>query len=353
MTRTRQPSEAISMQAKRLHLHVLLPLTLAALAGTGCEVTTCGPGEDCVDLDWDGGFDEDGGGGDGDAGADGMDGGESDAGADGGFGDEPLTLTEFCDAQLAPGQAWADLTNTCCNSAAQGSREMARLLAVVGYPGGVGDCEARLGDLLKDGKVKYEPSYAASCARALAASYAPPPSSECPADGFFLPDIEATYGHGVQIVSQIPACRAAFAGTLSRDAPCTHALQCADGLVCRDAPGAIKTCQQAFTAGNCSADSECAPGFTCKGARGASTCVAIDDLGLNQAKCSSSSECVEGLWCDPVLDGQQEEPWCAPPTTSGLAEAGEPCDPETPAFEFQCRGFCDKATSKCAAFCAQ
>ncbi len=315
---------------------MLVSLAACDVSFGECEKTDAG---ECVDLFPD--IDSGGTGGGANAGGDAsaangdanMDGGGASGGDGGGTvkPGEPLTKTEFCEAQLAPGKAWAELTDRCCVGGAS-SDALARMLAVVGYPGGIADCERNIEMLLAGGTVKYEPTAAAACATAFAANYAPPPSNECPAAGFSLPDIEAQYGHGLQVIAQIPACRATFQGVVANDKPCTKTLECADARsACLTAPGGIRTCQPALTEGTCEQATECASGYICKGADGNRVCVRVNDLGISGARCKGSAECSRGLWCnpDPAAD-RVDEP-------------------------FACTGVnvCNPAYAFCAPFCTQ
>jgi hypothetical protein len=356
---------------------LVLGASVVALSACDVSVGHCKKDDagECVDLfpDDDGGQDdEDGGALDGgrsdagkDAGGDAQADGSMDAGAsseDGGdAGDagsssdsevrDPLTIREFCEAALAPGQAWADKMDECCSSAAVGSAEHDRLLALFGSPaGGASDCEDRQQALIDSGNVTFDGKYAAACADAIAANYddmAPP--ADCPSgDGYFLPEIEAMVGHGAQAPQQIPVCRKAFVGKLAAATTCTSDWHCSDNRVCRAGSGG-QTCQDPVPeGGTCDDAFDCAYGTTCVGndssGTGGKRCIATDDLGLNTAKCTRSAECIVGLVCDG------DTKLCTQaPAASDYKAGGASCDEAA----LECRGFCDTSSNKCAAFCVQ
>jgi len=338
---------------------VLLGSALVALGGCDVSVGKCDRDDagHCESIfDDDSGFDES-------IDASNADGGRSDAGAtDAGSLDgssqeastldatidpgEPLTISEFCAAALAPALRWQDKLDECCTSAANGSAERTRILALVGLPStGVSGCEG----IADSDNIDFDGAKASLCAASMAANYDVEPPSTCPSgDGFSVPSLEAMVGHGLQLPAQIPSCRNVFVGKLAPNAPCTRALECSGNLACRPAPGGGKTCQPQLVTGTCYGPDDCASGYICKGQEnqgGGRSCTAVTDLGLNGANCTSSSECIEGLVCR-LTDAPNPVSICqAPPAASSLGATGASCEPN------ECRGFC--SGTKCAPLCAE
>lgn len=279
---------------------------------------------------------------------------------DGGLTGQPLTISEFCKVALAPALSWDAKLDLCCvASEANGSKERDRILSFFGFPPtGVTACEAQA----DSANITFVEAKAEPCAKKLAAFYNVAPPANCPSgEGFFLPELEATVGHGAQHISQIPECRAAFVGKIKLDDPCTSDLECADGRTCKGAPGGGNTCQAPLTGGICTAAADCAPGYVCKGSTLAAgrTCVSKEsDLGVNGGACTGSSECPVGSVC--AARDVCAAPPCAlicrtAPAASTYSDTGESCE------SFECQGYCDTTSDsptsppklKCAPLCAQ
>lgn len=299
---------------KTVSLFVAVPLLFAL---SGCEFKKC-EGDEC---DFDSVFDED-------AGANGGDGGEVDAGdADGGDGDggstggkadggstgEAITIEEFCTAQLAVAQAWADQFDHCCGSVVAGTAEVrAFLKGTLLYPeDAFNTCVMFRKAPIDAGRTEFEPTKAMACAEAFASAYAPPPTGDACA-GFDLTALEGMIGHGAPSLKQIPACRQAFAGSVLSSQACTDQFECSGNLRCRSFSGSgmtNKACQSALGSGGaCVSNSDCDDGLTCVGNDQASgrQCLPKNDLSF-AGNCSFSSECVDGRICN-------DQGLCAPAT---------------------------------------
>lgn len=321
------------MSAKRIPSVLFGALLIAGL--TGCEVTRVDCDETpeadiCQDdpeddsgIDWDsdtpepdasldGGSDggRDGGSADGgDASSDGgsadggsSDGGSSDGGSSDGSTSEPLTIDEFCVAQLETAVAWRDALEDLCGGSTAASDRSTFLQEVFAYApdDAEGKCITARQAPVTAGNSTFDGTKAQGCVDAFLASFDAPPDP-FPTDGIDLAMYEAKVAHGAPTLIQIPACRATFKGKLTRGKACTDHFECLDGLRCLDAPGGGRTCETALVGGTCTQSSQCADGYTCVGATGAGggrTCVKSTELPLNGGNCSFSLECSEGLVCN-------------------------------------------------------
>jgi hypothetical protein len=299
-----------------------------AAAATGCEITkvNCDKTPDadiCLDdPEDDAGDDEELDAGKSDAGK--NDAGKTDGGTDAGKADgstdaasqdgsaastdtgtdaaAPTTLSidEFCIAQLKVAVAWRDALEGLCDTKAVMERDVF-LQEVFAYAkeDAEGKCITARKANTDSGNTTFDGTKAQACADAFTKSFAPPPDP-FPADGIDVAKYRATVAHGAPALVQIPACRAAFKGKLTRGKPCADHFECIEGLRCLDAPGGTKTCEPSVTGGTCTLSSQCSDGYTCVGssAGGGKTCVKSDALPLNGGNCSFALECGDGLDCN-------------------------------------------------------
>jgi hypothetical protein len=217
------------------------------------------------------------------------------SGNDGSMSSTSLTVTEFCEAQLAAALAWRDAFDTCCPGA-KPAAVTTFLSGVVAYvEDAVGRCEDLRKAPITAMKITYDGSKAGACASAYAQAYALPPAT-CPTDGFDLEILEGMIGHGAQALAQIASCREAFKGSTKQGQACEDQLECASGLRCAGETGK-KTCQNTVaSSGTCNSNSECADGLTCVGssASGGKQC---RELAGSSGKCERSSECETSFVC--------------------------------------------------------
>ena len=212
----------------------------------------------------------------------------------------PLTIDEFCVAQLSTAVAWRDALETLCDKASVDARDTF-LQEVLAYAkdDAEGKCITARKAAVDSGNTTFDGSNAPACAGAFIKGFELPPDP-FPTDGIDLAKYRSTIAHGAPTLVQIPACRAAFKGKLARSKPCTDHFECVDGLRCLDAPGGTKTCETALVGGTCAQSSQCADGYTCVGssAGGGRTCVQNDMLPLMGGNCSFALECGDGLDCN-------------------------------------------------------
>jgi hypothetical protein len=251
-----------------------------------------------------------------DAGADaGKDGGTSaDAGKDGGSSGDgsttpdssstaPITVDDFCAAQLKTAVAWRDALDGLCDGLTKDKQTrddfLQRSLAYAADDA-EGKCITARNASITAGNTTFDGSKAMACADAFAGNFMAPPDPFPTTGGIDLAMYEAKIAHGAPALVQIPACRAAFKGKLARDKPCTDNFECVDGLRCLSAPGNTTTCQPALTGGTCAQSANCADGYTCVGstAGGGKTCVKSDALPLTGGNCSFSIECATDYVCN-------------------------------------------------------
>jgi hypothetical protein len=273
----------------------------AAVCQDDEDIDAGGLFEDDADIDGshDGGRSDasaDGGGSDG-----GVDGG-SDARVDGAQSDAttaPLTVDEFCIAQISVAVAWRDFLEANCTG--NTAEQTAFLQDVFGYVDDAeGKCITGRKAAIDSGNSTYDGSKAQACADAYNADLALPPAS-FPSAGIDSAMYEATIGHGAPFPIQIPACRATFKGKLSRGQRCSDHFECLDGLRCLDAAGNTKSCEPAISGGTCTVSSQCADGYTCVGSPttgGGKTCVSNSALPLSGGNCEVSRECATDLVCN-------------------------------------------------------
>lgn len=290
---------------------------LLALAGCEVSVGKCSQRDDagqCVfedDFpDFDGGLGADASSPDaaGSDGGDFADGAIADAGAgsDGGMVDSgALNPTQFCEGQYAAALKWRALLEdpACgCNSA----EDVRYFLGAVFIfsDSTITDC-LNLVDRVVAGGGSFVPTQAAACAARFASQFPATPAS-CPSAGIDIGTIEATVGHGVQLVQQLPECRAALVGSKAQGQPCTNALECASGLRCYATMGAGLACRPARSLNeSCTPRlGDCADGFVCSAnvvsgsGEVSSTCIPANDLKGPGGRCSISAECDSGYLCD-------------------------------------------------------
>jgi hypothetical protein len=207
--------------------------------------------------------------------------------------------------------AWRDDLEGLCGSASLADRETF-LLEVFAYPkdDAEGKCISAREAAVKSGNTTFDGTKARACADAFLANFETPPDP-FPTDGIDLAMYEAKIAHGAPTIFQIPACRAAFKGKLTRGKACTDHFECVEGLRCLDAPGgsASKACETALVGGACVQSSQCADGYTCVGGGGSGgrTCVDSTMLPTNGGNCSFSLECGKDLICNSANH-------CAPAT---------------------------------------
>lgn len=242
----------------------------------------------------------------------------------------PLTDTQFCERQFAPGRAWSELLGridcNCLSSDDQMGRD-SFLAASLRYTSStISDCLDNVARLRTNG-VTVDASKTAACADRFASQFKGPDQFQAPVascgGGFDIAALEAQIGHGRQAVAQLPECRAALVGTKAFNAPCADSLECSQGLRCRPVPGGgASSCQMA--AGNtdpCTKLDDCADGHVCSLSVPASgttpaqfTCIRVNDLKLQLANCQTSSECAQGLLCDVATKK------CANPTADRICD---------------------------------
>ncbi|HTU60683.1 MAG TPA: hypothetical protein VMF89_19660, partial [Polyangiales bacterium] len=211
------------------------------------------------------------------------------------------SVNEFCAEQLKTAVAWRDALESLCGGLTQDA--MARegfLQRALAYApeDAEGKCITARNAPITAGNTTYDGTKAQACADAFAGNFMAPPSP-FPTTGIDLNMYEAKIAHGAPTLVQIPACRAAFTGKLTRGTTCTDHFECRDGLRCLEAPGGRKTCEPAITTGTCALSSECADGYTCVGssAGGGKTCVKSDALPLTGGNCSFAIECATDYVC--------------------------------------------------------
>lgn len=332
------------MRATKNRFLYLGAFALAALGG--CDVTTvdCDEKPDadiCQDDPEDDGGDEwpddDGGsktdGGKADAGksdAGTADGGKTDASTDAGTTDggssdgatsdgaaaSPLTIDEFCVAQLKVAVSWRDALEGLCGSTKNASERNDFLRDVLGYvDDGEGKCVTALNAAIATTNTTFDGTKAQVCVDTYNAQLALPPDP-FPTAGIDLTMYESKIGHGAQQLIQIPICRQALKGKATNGKTCTGHFECAEGLRCLEASGGAKTCQTARVGGTCTATAQCADGYTCVGSAtsgGGKTCVKNDALPTNGGNCEISRECATDLVCN--ASGK-----CATPVASEICK---------------------------------
>lgn len=331
------------MTAKHLGCILLGPLLLALSA---CEVSVRRCNKDAGDCDFS--FDEDvdsGDGTDGGAGADGGeqdattggDGGEvtedagsqGDAGLDSGFVGEPLTLEQLCDALSSRRLEWSTAFESleCCSLSEASGPEAEAILNLFGADNAAEGCIQSRQALIDRGKITYHPEYAGACVEAFLQHIEAAPT-ECVEGGFDVWALAARIGHGAPALAQIPACRAAMAGTVPADGECTEDFECSNQLRCRAGYGGgaqtTKTCQAPLTSGGCTKDADCVLGYTCVGsdASGGRTCT---NVLASVGNCSRHVECEVGKLCTVVdtVNGKDVKQ-CRAPTFSDAICAPQP-----------------------------
>jgi hypothetical protein len=296
-------------------------LLLAGVVGCDIDVHDCDKEPDAEicqededagepDPEDDGGIDA----GRSDGGSDGGRDASSDAGRDASGGDAradgsssaeggsaSISVDEFCAAQLKTAVAWRDALDDLCGGLTMDAQARADFLqrALAYAPDDAeGKCITARNTPITAGNTTYDGTKAQACADAFAGNFMAPPNP-FPTNGIDLAMYEAKIAHGAPALIQIPACRAAFAGKLTRGTTCTDHFECREGLRCLEAPGGRKTCEPAITTGTCSLSSECADGYTCVGssAGGGKTCVKSDSLPLTGGNCSFAIECATDYVC--------------------------------------------------------
>jgi hypothetical protein len=212
----------------------------------------------------------------------------------------PITVDEFCTAQLRTAVAWRDALEVLCGGMTKDKQVrddfLQRSLAYAADDA-EGKCITSFNAPIMAGNTTFDGSKAMACADAFAGNFMAPPDP-FPTAGIDLAMYEAMIAHGAPTLVQIPVCRAAFKGKLTRDKACSSPFECIEGLRCLPAPGSIKTCQPALTSGTCERTSDCTDGYTCVGsdAGGGRTCVKSD--ALTGGNCSLSVECATGYVCN-------------------------------------------------------
>lgn len=240
----------------------------------------------------------------------------TDAGTDAGA-QASYDVEDFCAAQYAVARAWRDKFDQCCgtlNNDQTKSRD--ELLAnAFQYANAVMDsvasCVSGINGSLGP-NLTYVPTAAVACADKFAAQFKAPPA-DCPQGGFPIESIESDIGHGIQDVTQIPECRAAFVGKLALNAQCTNTFTCQSGLRCIGSTGA-KFCVQPRTNGmTCGESSECADGLQCVGSSasgaGGRVCRPVEEPVELNSNCERSTECRVGTLCFST---------CVPPENTAL-----------------------------------
>jgi len=281
---------------------------------------------------------------------------------------QAAAIAAYCSGLDALDRAWCGYAERCCSIddrddvhfVMPGCRNGATFVA---------DCEKTLGDLVAARNVSLDGAYVRAC---LDATGFPSPPETCSGTRATqtLADVRVPYPE------QIPACRSLFRGARGPGEKCDYAIQCREGLRCREtALGALDfSCRAIAKTGEaCVFAGDCADAMTClrhieASPADVSTCAPIGDVG---DPCGGTDQdCRAGLACGISLEDGGARWQCTVPgksgeacgagekcvplatcdarskTCLGLLDDGAPCD-----SSYVCKGRCDARSKTCVSIC--